>query len=461
MSAAAITDDIPVVNPRLQRMLNDPVLPMLVGMAWPNILIMLAQASTGLIETWWVSHLGTEALAGMALVFPSVMLMQMMSAGAFGGSISSGISRALGRGRHKDAELIATHAVIVNIFMGLVFTAIMLMFGRPIYRALGGQGGELEAAVTYSRVVFSGMILVWLMNGLASIIRGTGNMIFPALVTCVGAVMLVPLSPLLIFGFGPMPALGIAGGGLALLMFSLGGTMVLGWYILSGRNTVGFRTGYYRKSVFGEIFRLGGASSINSILTNVTIGIATAFVATTAGVEAVAGFGTGARLEFLLIPVIFGIGAPMVALVGANIGAGKRDRAIQIAFTGAAIAFVITEAIGIVAALFPAAWISLFSEQQGTMDAGVSYLRIVGPVYGFFGLGLSLYFASQGAGKLLWPLSCGLLRLLIAIGGGWIALKVTGSLTGLYVALAAALVIYSVVLALAIRSRVWFRISHE
>lgn len=178
MSAAAITDDIPVVNPRLQRMLNDPVLPMLVGMAWPNILIMLAQASTGLIETWWVSHLGTEALAGMALVFPPVMLMQMMSAGAFGGSISSGISRALGGERHKDAELIATHAVIVNIFMGLVFTAIMLMFGRPIYRALGGQGGELEAAVTYSRVVFSGMILVWLMNGLASIIRGTGNIIF-------------------------------------------------------------------------------------------------------------------------------------------------------------------------------------------------------------------------------------------------------------------------------------------
>ncbi len=193
------------------------------------------------------------------------------------------------------------------------------------------------------------------------------------------------------------------------------------------------------------------------MLTNVTIGIATALVATKAGVSAVAGFGTGARLEYLLIPVIFGIGAPMVALVGTNMGAGQKDRAIRIAFTGAAIAFVITETIGLIAAIFPVAWISLFSEEHGAIDAGVAYLQIVGPVYGFFGAGLALYFASQGAGQLLWPLACGFLRLAIAGLGGWLALEFTGSLSGLFFALAAGLVAYGGILFFAIRSGAWFR----
>ncbi len=205
VEAASIFEDVDAapIDPRTLQLLQDPILPMLIRLAWPNILIMLAQASTGLIETWWVSHMGTAALAGMALVFPAVMLMQMMSAGGFGGAISSAIARALGSGRRDEADLLAWHAVVVNVALGLLFSAIMLAYGRPIYQALGGEGPELEAALIYSNVVFSSMIFVWLMNGLASVVRGTGNMLFPALVTCVGAALLVPVSPLLIFGFGP------------------------------------------------------------------------------------------------------------------------------------------------------------------------------------------------------------------------------------------------------------------
>jgi Na+-driven multidrug efflux pump len=87
------------MSPRTLRLLEGPILPVLLGMAWPNILVMLAQASTGLIETWWISRLGTDALAGMALVFPGFMLMGMLSAGAMGGGISSAVARALGGGR--------------------------------------------------------------------------------------------------------------------------------------------------------------------------------------------------------------------------------------------------------------------------------------------------------------------------------------------------------------------------
>jgi putative MATE family efflux protein len=456
MSTGAAMPAVPVLSPHTRRLLHDPIVPLLLRMAWPNILIMLAQASSGLIETWWVSHLGTDALAGIALVFPPVMLMQMISAGAMGGGISSAIARALGSGRQADADALVLHAVVINLALGLLFSAIMLLFGRPIYGALGGDGEALEAALAYSNVVFAGNALLWLMNGLASVIRGTGNMLVPALVTCVGVVLLVPLSPVLIFGFGPVPAMGIAGGGFALVMSFAGGAAVLAWYVLSGRNLARFRWVRLQWPMMREILRIGAIGAISSLQTNVTIGLATALVAGQAGVEAVAGFGTAARLEYLLIPLIFGLGAPIVALVGTNIGAGQRDRALRIAFTGAAIAFVMTETVGLLAALWPGAWLALFSSEPGMVETGSAYLQIVGPVYGFYGLGLTLYFASQGAGRLFWPLTSGFLRVGIAIGGGWLALQWTGSLPWLFAALACGLVVYGGSLAWAIKAGVWF-----
>jgi putative MATE family efflux protein len=445
------------LSPHTQRLLNDPIIPLLLRMAWPNILIMLAQASTGLIETFWVSHLGTDALAGMALAFPPVMLVQMICGGAMGGGIASAIARALGSGRRVDADALVLHALLLNILLGVLFSAVMLAFGRPIYQALGGSGAELEAALTYSNIVFGGSVLLWLMNGFASVIRGTGNMWVPAAVTCIGVVLLIPLSPLLIFGLGPIPALGIAGGAVAMLLFYGASTLVLAWYVMSGRNLARLHWVRLRWALFRDILRVGAVASVQSVQTNVTIALATALVAQHAGINAVAGFGTGARLEYLLVPVVFGLGAPLVALVGTNVGAGQQQRALRIALTGGALAFVITETVGLIAAIWPMQWLALFSAEPAMIETGSAYLRVVGPAYGFFGLGLALYFASQGAGKLLWPLACGCVRTFIAIGGGWLALQITGSLEGLFAALALGLVVYGCTLAGIIRSGVWFR----
>lgn len=445
------------ISERTRRLLTDPILPLLLRMAWPNVLIMVAQASTGLIETWWVSHLGTDALAGMALVFPPLMLTQMISAGAMGGGISSAIARALGGGRRDEADALVLHAVLINLALGLLVSGVFLLWGRPIFAALGGEGAALDAAVAYSNVVFAGNVLLWLLNGLASVIRGTGNMLVPALVICGGVALLVPLSPVLIFGLGPVPALGIAGGGAALVLFYAGGTAVLAWYVLSGRNLARFRWRRPRWPLFRDILRVGAVGAVTSVQTNVTIALTTAMVASVAGVDAVAGFGTAVRLEYLLVPLVFGLGAPLVALVGTNIGAGRPERALRIALTGGAVAFTLTGTIGVAAAIWPAAWLGLFSAEPAMLAAGSAYLRIVGPAYGFFGLGLALYFASQGAGRLLWPLGSGFLRLAIAIGGGWLALRLTGSLDWLFAAVALALAAYGLTIAAAVASGAWFR----
>jgi len=461
MSIAITAADAPprpaVHNARTHQLLHGPIVPTLLRLAWPNVLVMLAQASTGLIETWFVSHLGTDALTGMALVFPGFMMMQMLSGGAMGGGISSAIARSLGAGRRQDADALVLHAIIINVALGVAFSALVLLFGPSLYHALGGEGGSLQAALRYSNVVFTGTALVWLMNALASVIRGTGNMFVPSAAVCIGVLLLIPLSPCLIFGIGPFPPLGIAGGGVAVILTTALTALVLAWYILSGRSLVRFQLVRLRWAMFYDILRVGGVGAVSTLQTTLTIALTTALVGAAGGPDAIAGYGTGGRLEYLLIPLVFGLGAPLVALVGTNIGAGKRHRALHIALVGGALAFALTEAVGLAAAIWPAAWLGLFGHDPRMLATGTAYLRSVGPAYGFFGLGLSLYFASQGAGRLFWPLFAGLLRMLIAIGGGWIALRMTGSLGWLFAALSAALVIYGVTLSGAIASGAWFR----
>jgi putative MATE family efflux protein len=455
---AATGSPAPVaMSARTLMLLNGPIIPTLLRLAWPNVLVMVAQASTGLIETFWVSRLGTDSLAGMALVFPGFMMMAMLSAGAVGGGIASAVARALGSGRRDDADALVLHALMINLALGLLTSALFLVFGREIYAAMGGRGGSLDAALAYSNVVFAGNILLWLMNALASVIRGSGEMLFPSTVVLVGVVLLIPLSPLFIFGFGPFPAMGIAGGGVAVVATTALMAAMLAWYISSGNSVIRLRMARLKPAFFADILRVGGVGTLSTLQTTLTVALTTSIVGAAAGPDAVAGYGTGSRLEYLLIPLVFGLGAPLVAMVGANIGAGQKERALRIATTGAALAFLACEAVGVSAAVWPTAWLKLFGDDPVMIATGSAYLRLVGPAYGFFGLGLALYFASQGAGRLLWPLLGGFARLVIAVGGGWLALALTGSLPFVFVMLGVALAAYGVIVGIAVRSGVWFR----
>ena len=445
------------LDPRTRLLLEAPIAPTLLRLGAPNVLVMLAQAGVGLMETYFVGKLGTDALAGMALVFPAVMLMQMTSAGAMGGGIASAIARALGARQRNDADALVLHALLIAAVFALVFMVTVVAGGRWLYTRMGGSGGALDAAMVYSNWVFGGALLVWLFNTLSAVIRGTGNMALPAYVTVAGAVLLLPLSPLLIFGWGPLPGLGIAGGAIALLLYYLASSAVLAAYLWSSRSLLrpSLRGLQLRWALFADILRVGLVGTVSTLATNLAIGITTALVGAY-GTAAIAGYGTASRLEYLLVPLVFGLGAPLVAMVGTCIGAGQRERALRATWIGAAIAFAMTEAIGLWAAAYPAAWLSLFNTEPAMIEAGSQYLRIVGPWYGFFGLGLVLYFASQGAGRLLWPVLGNIARLVVAVAGGWLALHGGYAIAGVFAAQAAAMVVYGIANAWTIAGGAWF-----
>ena len=447
----------PRMNPRTKALLEAPILPTLLRLGAPNVLVMLAQAGVGLIETYFVGQLGTDALAGMALVFPVVMLMQMTSAGAMGGGIASAIARTLGAQRRDDADALVLHSMVIALGFGMLFSVAVLGGGRWLYARMGGSGGALDAAMVYSNWVFAGAVLVWLFNSLSAVIRGTGNMAYPAIVTVAGAVGLVPLSAWFIFGGGPLLGWGIAGGAMALLAYYALGSVALAAYLWSRHSLLrpSLRGVRLRWALFKDILIVGLTGSISTVATNLTIAISTALVGAF-GAAAIAGYGTASRLEYLMVPLVFGLGAPLVAMVGTCIGAGQRERALRATAVGAAMAFAMTSAVGVWAALFPHTWLRLFSNDPQMLESGTLYLRSVGPFYGFFGLGLVLYFASQGAGRLKWPVIGNLVRLAVAGLGGWLALRWSGALTGVFIAQAVALLLYGLTNASAIAAGAWF-----
>ncbi|MGO4331691.1 MATE family efflux transporter [Cupriavidus sp. 2TAF22] len=412
---------------RTELMLRAPVLPTLLRLAAPNVVVMLAQATANFLESYYVGRLGVEALAGAALVFPLVMLVQMMSAGGIGGGISSAIARALGAGRQQDAQSLALHAVVIALVLGLVSTLVVVLGGAQIYTMMGGRGEALKAALTYSNAIFAGAIFLWLLNTLASVLRGTGNMKLPAAVLTGGVFILLVLSPAFIFGFGPIPAMGIAGAGLALVAYYVIGTVVLMWSLLRGRG--GFRLSFrhrLRWSQFAEILGVGGAAALNNTTANLAVTLATAFVAAM-GTRELAGFGLGIRIEYLQIPIVFGVGSGMVAMIGMNTGAGQLERAREVAWKGACIAALATEVVGLAAAVFPTAWLHLFSTDAEAVATGTTYLRIVAPAYGLLGCGLALYFASQGAKRMRWSVIAGIGRVVVIALGSSLVVQVFGS----------------------------------
>ena len=419
-------------------LISAPVLPTVLRLSAPGLVLVAFQTMVSVGDTYFIGRLGTAPLAGLALVFPLVMLLQMTSSGAMGGGVSSAIARSLGAGDAARARRLVAHALIIALAMAAAFTVLLLAFGAPLYRLLGGKGESLANALTYSNILFGGAVAAWLANTLASVLRGNGNMLVPALALISAAALQVPLSGALVLGWGGMPRLGIAGAAIAYVASFGFAALVMAFAVFRPASALRPRGPDLAldAALFGDILRVGGMSVLNSFQTVLTAVVLTGFVGTF-GAAALAGYGVGVRLELLQIPLVFAVGQALVVLIGTNIGAGRPERAKRVAWTGAALAAGICLTIGGTAAIIPHAWVGLFTADPAVLDAGTTYLRIVGPFYSLLGASIALYFASQGAGRMLRPVLTATVRLLIVVIGGALA----ASLSAIFGVVVAAIVV--------------------
>lgn len=437
-------------------LLTAPILPTLLKLAVPNTIAMFGTALVAVAETSYIGRLGTEPLAGIALVFPFVMLTQMMSAGAMGGGVSSAISRALGAGNRERAATLALHAAIIGLCAGLFFTVMMLGLGGRFYALLGGRGGVLEQAMQYSHVLFSGAVSIWMVNTLSSVVRGTGDMRIPS-VTLIGtAIVQVMVGGGFALGLFGLPKLGMAGVAMGQLTAFTLGAIFLAWHLASGRSRLklNFAAFTFQRDMFFDILKVGAVSCLSPLQTVLTILIFTKILATF-GTETLAGYGMGSRLEFLLTPIAFAFGVASVPMVGMAMGAGLVARARKVAWTAGAASSLIVGLIGIVVAIWPALWVSLFTSDPGVTAAANAYFSLAGPAFAFFGMGACLYFSSQGAAKVGGPVLAGTARLLLVGLGGWWLAASGAPASALFALVAAAMVVYGLGTALAIRLTRW------
>lgn len=441
---------------RARHLLEAPILPTLLRLSAPGALLVVTQSAVSIGDTYFVGRLGTEALAGLALVFPLVMLLQMMSAGAMGGGISSAVARSLGAGYEHRARLLVVHGVVIALVMGLIFTGLLLAFGRVIYALLGAREEVIGYALAYSDVLFCGAVLVWLANTFASILRGSGNTLVPALALIGAAFIHVPLSAGLVLGLGPLPKLGIAGAGVAYVVAAGCAAIVTTAYLWNSPLRPARAELRLEARLFREILRVGMVSSVSALQTVLTAVILTGLVGRF-GTAALAGYGVGIRLELLQVPLVFAIGQSLVILVGTHIGAGHPQRAKRIAWYGAGLAAAVSAVIGLGAALFPTAWVSLFSTDPAVLESGSDYLRIVGPFYPLFGINIALYFASQGHGRVTWPVLAGTVRLGIVVAGGMASVALGAPLWSLFAVLALGIVVMGSLTAWAVSKSDWSR----
>lgn len=446
-TAATSTRDARLAGREL--LLRGPVAARLIGLSLPILIVLAVQTLVSVAETYFVGFLGDEALAGVALVFPVLMLMTMMSNGGIGGGVASAVARAIGAGRMRDAEALVGHSVVIAVAFGALFTAAAVGGGPILYAALGGNGEVLANALRYSNLVFGAAVLIWVVNLLAAALRGAGNVRVPAILTAVGAAMTLCLSPLLIFGWGPVARHGVAGAGLAMIVYYAVATAALVAYLRSARTPIRLVRTRLQWRLVKDILGVGTLSAIGTIVANLSVVLATGLVGSFGG-AAIAGYGMASRLDYLLIPLLFALGTASLTMVGTNVGAGQMQRARQIAWTAALISAGATGLIGLAAALAPTAWIRLFSDTPDVIRVGGEYLHRVAPFYACYGFGMALYFASQGAGRVLWPFLAGCVRLAIVAVGGWYWIAVLhGTLEGLFWIVAASLILFGVINAVA------------
>lgn len=438
---------------RTRLMLEGPIVSTLLRLAVPNLVVnVVLIAVTPGVDAHFIGRLGLDALAGLALVFPLMMLMQQMANMAMGGAIAAAIARAIGAGRREDAASLVIHALAIAAGAAALFSALFLLAGPHLYALLGGRGPILAAALEYSNVIFAGALIYWLLGTLTSVVRATGHVAILAWVYVGAELLHIALVPAFVFGLGPLPALGITGAALATLLAFATSTAILAWYLASGRTSValslrGFR---FERRQFGEILRVGAPMSLAPVLNNAALATLTAY-AGMLGATSLAAFGAAVRLEYLLYPLNFGLGAAVLAMVGSNIGARQFTRAARIAWIAVGLSACVMASVSALAIGAPELWMGFFSQDPAILSAATGYLMVVGLAYPFVAAN-TLMSAFQSTRQPEWPLAAMSCRLLIVVVGGWIAIDVLqAGLVGLGVVTALGLAAWGIVLLSAFR----------
>ena len=398
-------------------------------LAIPNVCATFFAATTVIFDLWYIGKIGISELAGVAYIFPIYMLTSMLSNGAFGGAVSGATARAFGSKNITKAECIFRSAILIALLGAIIMMLLFFSFSEKflIYYKVDKQVSL--SAITYGNILLKGIFLIWLFNIIISVTRGSGNTTIPAIswlivlffhilfatlnfnfddrnILLTNSVSL--LNGMFLFTSLEWSAISLLSGYLAGIIF------ILGFYFF-GNHSYSFKfQDIFKLRGFFKLIKSGSLASCQSLMT-ISLALFCTTIIGNFGTNWTAGFGIAIRLELLLIPIIFGIGGALIAIVGANVGANKFQRAIQMTWKGTSFSVVIVGVIGLFFSIYPELWSGLFTSDLQTKVTAKAYLNLVAPFYAFFALGLGLYFVCQAFNTLFWPVVGTFLRLFYVV----------------------------------------------
>jgi len=392
------------------KLLTGPVALVLASLALPIMAGMFLQTAFNIVDTWFVSRLGQDAIAAVSMNIP-VFFIILAIGNAVAVGTSSLIAQAMGAENRSRAGQVASQAVVLTLVLGVASGIIGLFLTRPVMVLMGAEGQALQYAVDYTRIILAGNPIMFLYSALDGVLRGEGDMKTSMLILALATVLNIALDPLFIFGWGPVPALGVGGAALATILARGIGLLVLIAHFSAGRSSIVFRLLRWQwdMDIILGIFRIGVPTAISQAMMSLTMFVYNS-LANQFGSHAVAALGLGFRVDSLAFMPGMSISIATVTMVGQNYGAKLYHRVVKAWRAALVMVFSLMGGLGVVIYSFPHFFSGIFTQEALVMEQTVNYLQIIPIFYGFLGMGIVTASAFQGLGRGLPALIVNMIR---------------------------------------------------
>jgi len=387
------------MQPQKARLTTGPVGRHLADMTLPMLLGITTMMGQSFIDAWFLGRVGDRALAAYSFGFPILMIVTSVAIG-LGAGTSSVVARAIGAEDNRRAKRLVTDSLILSFLITAMVSAIGVLTIEPLFRLLGAPEDMIPMIRSFMLILYSGVPFVVVgMVGMSSM-RATGDTRLPSKLMIAGAILNVILDPIFIFGFGPVPAMGLNGAATAGLL-ARGAIFVGTLYLLLHRlDMVSFNKPKLPelKKSWADILHVGLPAAGTNAIIPIGIAVITAMIARY-GPEAVAGFGVASRIESLVLVIYYALSSVIGPFVGQNLSAGKEDRIQHSLRLCAGFCISSGLVIAVVLALLSGFLPSLFSSSEEVIGVTRMFLWIAPISYGAYGIVMVVNAAFNGLGN--------------------------------------------------------------
>ena len=378
----------------------------------PIVAANLLQTMYQLTDTFWVGRLGTDAVAAISLSFPVIFLLISMGAGfAIAGTVL--VAQYQGQKNPKMVNLTASQTYLVIVVVGLLLSIVGYLATPLVIHSMGGGENVKEMAIWYLKVSMVGLVFMYTYIMFQSLFRGIGNVSTPLWIVFISVLLNFFLDPVLVMGFGPIAPMGVAGAALATVLTQAMAAAIGTWFMMNGKHGFAMSLSHMKPNMeqVRQIISLGLPASAEQSTRGLGMMIMT-FLVASFGTVAIASYGIGIRvLSFVIIPAL-GFSMATSTLVGQNIGAGKMERAREVARVANWTGFFALSFFGVISFFFARQILTVFVPGEELVIAeGGSFIRIVALTFGFIGVQQVVSGALRGGGSTLTAMLLAILAL--------------------------------------------------